>query len=258
MLNNQKHIVTIHHDYSQIDGKELKTFNFLFERIMKKAFRIIVPSHNTFESLNQSFRDKARVIYHGVNHKEFFKDEEIRVKIRTKYDLDEKFVILNVGRYEERKGHKYLLEAIEGIENVVLVLVGRNTDKIIEEAKQRAIPLLQFDYIPNKELNELYNASDLYIHTALLEGFGLTVVEAMSTGTPVIVFETSDFREIVKDGGIIIEKTETKTLRKEIFQIMNNSESLEKMSYLAWENSKRFTWEKTAKAHLEVYNELIK
>jgi glycosyltransferase involved in cell wall biosynthesis len=157
--------------------------------------------------VNQSFfKDTPHiVVYNGINLKTFKPSRDFAATKR-KYKVEGKFLILGVATtWDRRKGLSDFTELSKRLrENDQIILVGLNYKQI------KALPenIIGISRTDNKEdLVELYSASDVFLNLSEEETFGLTTVEAMACGTPVIVYNKTASPELVeRETGMIIEK----------------------------------------------------
>ena len=84
------------------------------------------------------------------------------------------------------------------------------------------------------------------IITSYWEGFGLTALEAMSFGTPIIASNRGALPEVIADCGIYIDPNKVKTISKAMGKIILENSLYEKLSYRSQKRAEIFTWEKTA------------
>ncbi|WP_349408715.1 glycosyltransferase [Pseudalkalibacillus sp. SCS-8] len=125
---------------------------------------------------------------------------------RRKYNIENKYLILGVAHvWGERKGFYHFIELSKRLkEDEVIVLVGLN-EKQKKELPVNIIGIKRTNDI--RELAEIYSAADVFVNLTLEEVMGLTNVEALACGTPVITYNSGGSKECVdKDCGVIIEK----------------------------------------------------
>lgn len=257
LVKKHPQVVTVHHDYSLFEGLEGRFAQLLVMHSLSKADRIIVPSYYTKRMLPLKLRNKAIVIHHGVDHGIFRKDERQRIITRRELGLDKFFIILNIGRAEKRKGQEDLIKILRGIPGIAVILVGRGTRKLAHLLEEAGIRTVQFEYVSDRKLVSLYNASDIYLHTSRLEGFGLTILEAMATGTPILAYETADLKQIVRKGGFLVKVGDVQKVNEILGMLLKNPHFLTELGEEAFNESRRFSWENSAKKHLEVYERLL-
>ena len=168
--------------------------------------------------------ERDQIITHGVDTNIFYKhsDDLVRNKIRRKYNIDKNDILMiNIGAMTGNKGIILILESLHNLVNKMrrseykLLLKGSGdlytsqhflesdmnrlqcTDEELEKLKKHIIFIndtLQFDRI-----NDLYNASDIYISPYLCEGFNLTPLEALSSGLDVLVPQTGSTKEYIQE-----------------------------------------------------------
>lgn len=252
-------IVTVH-DLIPLLIKErresfIRYFKFML-KVAKKADHLIAVSKTTKNNLIEILKipeEKISVIYEGVDHEKFY---PLRRKERR-----EKFIIGYLGGLGKRKNVEILLEVAKKLknENVIFKIAGKGPEKEKLEKKARRLKLnnVKFvGFIPEEMLNEFYNSLNLFIFPSLYEGFGLPVLEAMACGVPVIVSKTSSLLEIVGEAGILVNPENINEIVKAIENILNDKNFQLKLKRKSLKQAKKFSWEKTAKETLKVYEEL--
>lgn len=199
---------------------------------------------------------RDRIITHGVDSSIFYRNKKNRQIIRNKYNIkDTDILMINIGSMTGNKGIVLILEAMHYLINIFkkthfkLLLKGSSDlynsrlfiEKYFEEIKktnimnEHEINNLLENYIIFTEntlsfnvINDLYNAADLYISPYLCEGFGLTMLEALSSGLNVLVPSTgssSDYIDNIYDNGNgkdFIIKLESKVIKLEDGKMQNN------------------------------------
>lgn len=258
-------IETIHHISSRSSLKDSFMLSILLKSIHNSR-HIIVPSNATKEAIidldGHIEPDKISVIYHGVNSRIFNNSSVNRAgaeHFRIKYGLEDKFVAINVGRLEKHKRQIDTLKALCGLNKCVLILVGRGGEKnvLTDFAKKNNVDVLHFDYVSDEELAILYNASDAYVHTSLLEGFGMTILEAMACGLPIIAYRVADFEKMIGDAGFLLEPSDFGGIKRYIEVLRQDKNLAKEKGTLAHNKSGEFTWVKSAKEHLRIYEQVL-
>jgi len=255
-------VETYHHYYKQTFNMNSVLFSYMESFQCKKSKRIIVPSFRTKEDLVNKegcSERKIDVIYHGVDTKLFKPDLVSRNLIRKKYELDDSFVVISVGRLVYHKRHVDILEALSKIPESVFLLVGAGSEEmhIKNRAKELGVKLLHFKNISDEELVNLYNCSDVYAHASVVEGFGLTILEAMACSLPIVCYDVADLRSIVSDAGYLLQPMDVTAMANAFQSIKSENNSIRELGKIALNRSKAYTWEKTAAEHLKVYKSII-
>lgn len=203
-------------------------------------------------------KDKVDVIYAGVDM-QFFKP----------VDLQKEQKITCVARIYPHKGQNYLIDAMP--ENLKLNIIGRVYhddfyNLLKEQSRDKNVEFMT--ELSDQELVKEYSTSlatvlpsvyqDVYGHKWLPvpELFGLTLVESMSCGTPVIASDAGPMPEIVEGGktGFIVPPNDVSALREKIEYFADNPSESYKMGNKARKAvEKKFTWDKVAKRCLKAY-----
>ncbi len=266
----EKVIITLHHliPYVVSDfDNESSFFWRLNVKEMKKADRIITVSNfSKNEIVNHVGYPEAKiaVIYHGVDY-ERFKPAPRDEKLMSKYELPvDKKLILYVGSEHPRKNVPTLIKAFSKLkkvnEGVKLVKVGNPAWKNEREKLLRLIyelglesEVLFLNYVPEEDLPKLYNAADLFVLPSLYEGFGVPLLEAMASGTPVVASNSSSIPELVGDAGVMVDPNDFEGLAQAMYKVLTNVNLSREMIQRGLRRANLFTWEKAAEQTLEVY-----
>jgi glycosyltransferase involved in cell wall biosynthesis len=112
--------------------------------------------------------------------------------------------------------------------------------------------------VPPSDLPPLYRLADLCVSPSLNEGFGLALLEAMASGTPVLASNRGGIPEVVGDAGRLIEDPlDDRALASAILDLLADPETLAQMRERGLEGSRRFNWQQTAQSTLELYGEIV-
>jgi glycosyltransferase involved in cell wall biosynthesis len=261
LIHHQFMVETYHHDYKQTYDINSLVFHRLETFQCHKVQRIIVPSSETKNTLlRYGFRsNKISVIPHGVDSNVFRTNKGSRNFLRSKYGILNCFVVINVGQLIKRKRQVEIIKALQGIQNTALILVGQGEEEkhIKIAAKKTRVKLIHFEYVPESFLVDLYNAADVYVHNSICEGFGLTVLEAMACGLPIIALETADLTRVLGNAGFILKQSDKSRLKEAIISLMRDEKMRKHFKDEALKQSAKFTWEQSVLKHAEVYNEVL-
>ncbi|MEG2539419.1 MAG: glycosyltransferase family 1 protein, partial [Clostridium sp.] len=187
--------------------------------------------------------------------------------IKEKYNIEKDF-LLYLGGFSARKNVRSILIAFSKIykklsKDLNIVIIGPSKDehqKLTELAKNLGIEdRIQFTgYVPHEDLPLFYNACETFIYPSLYEGFGLPPLEAMSCRCPVITSNISSIPEIVGDGAYLINPRNIEELTTAIEKMVDDTALRSSYIEKGFTRSKEFSWEKTAKETLEVYNSIYR
>ena len=135
---------------------------------------------------------KFEVMNNAIDSRKFIYNKEIREKIRKKLNIENSFVVGHIGRFKPEKNHKFLIEIFSEVKrkknNAKLLLIG--TGDLENSIKKQVQELnLQNDviFLGNRtDVNNLYQAMDIFIFPSLYEGLGIVAIEAQASGTPIV------------------------------------------------------------------------
>ena len=214
---------------------------------------------------------KVKVIHEGVDHQRFSQSSTIE---NSKEYLGEKYNIRNeyllfVGTLEPRKNLIRLLEAfyrlLAGNPNYKskyqLLLAGSLGwlyDTIFDEVKNRGLGenVLLPGYVDAEDLPTLYRNATIFIYPSLYEGFGLPVLEALTSGTPVITSDSSSMPEIAGDAALFVDPVDVEGMVSAMRRFLEDEKLRSNYSERALLQAKKFSWEKCARETLDVYREV--
>lgn len=217
---------------------------YLFEK-KKELFTgldmtIITPSHWLADQVKQSFLHKCdvKVIHNGIDLSVFYPRES---DFREKYKLENKFIVLGVAfDWGPRKGLDVFIELSQRLDKrFQIVLVGTN-DTV---DKQLPGSIISIHRTQNQaDLAEIYTAADVFVNPTREEVLGLTNIESLACGTPVITFKTGGSVECVDETcGCVVDKNDVKTMEEMIISICQTqpyltSDCINKAEYFKADN----------------------
>ena len=173
--------------------------------------------------------------------------------------------ILYVGRIDPRKNLTILVEAFTILRKrdeirCKLVIAGKSY--FAESRLYTTIERSEFrndielaGFIPDSELATLYRNAAAFVYPSAWEGFGLPPLEAMASGTPVIVSDLPVFRETLADAAMIIPSDPQK-IADAVHLLLTNEKERAKLIQRGLQRAKEFRWENTASATLAAYREV--
>lgn len=227
------------------------------KKIIQKCRSILCVSNFVAEKIKDSTNsigpinpEKIRIVHNCIDTTKFKKidnDNEKLIYYRNKYEiLEGKKVIIFSGRLSYEKGVDKLLEAIKFLNdsNIVVLIVGslfygtelkdKYTSMISTLSEQQIAKIIFTGYIDNNELPYLYNLADVAVFPSMWdEPAGLTMIEAMACGTPVITTYSGGIPEYtMKDCSILIERDENiiENIAENIRLILDDSDKASRLS----------------------------
>jgi glycosyltransferase involved in cell wall biosynthesis len=179
--------------------------------------------------------------------------------------LDNRRYILFTGALEPRKNVPVLVRAYRLLRNdfpdVGLVLAGSpgwKSDGIATFIRSEGLSedVKITGYLPADDLSLLYSGASAYVLPSLYEGFGLTPLEAMACGAPVIVSSGGSLPEVVGDAAIIVPSYDEEGYRREIARVLSSPELADKLRRKGFLRAACYSWDRTAAETLAVYREV--
>ncbi len=270
-----KHIVVTVPDFSFARFPEwhpqdkVRYFKKHFWKKIKKADRIIVISNFIREEAIHLFgfpEDQLTAIHLGFDPDNFkvYAPQEV-LAIKKKYHLPENFILF-VGSIEPRKNLRNLLRAYVDLEEPIrkefkLVLVGFKgweNQEIMSLLRKLKSDVLYLGYVPDNELGKFYNLASLFVYPSFYEGFGLPPLEAMACGCPVVVSKVASLPEVCGEAVFYIDPNDTGSIAQGMNRVLNDETFRKSLTKKGLERSKLFSWEKCAREHLKVFEEIVR
>jgi glycosyltransferase involved in cell wall biosynthesis len=241
-------VVTIHDvsfEHGLMGRRDRIAFQRVVPRAARAAARVLTVSERTKRDLEELYHlPAARIVVtpNGV-------DPAFGPADGAGDELQRAPYVLAVGAIQERKNQSAALRAAReaGLE---LVVVGPTKDERIA-AELRARGARLEGYVPLERLAELYRGAACLVQASRHEGFGLPVVEAMASGTPVVTVPDPALLEVAGDAAVVVPEDE---LADGIRQAVTERDRL---AAAGLERARSFSWEATARATVRVYLEAL-
>ncbi len=211
--------------------------------------------------------EKISVTYLGI-HDEWFikKSAEYKEAVLKKFNLPNHFLLFT-GTLQHKKNLPRVIEAYLQLpadiqETYPLVIVGRSglgtkesLAAIHELTGRKKGCWLQ--YVSLDELYVLFQAASLYIHPSLHEGFGLTLLEAFASETPVVTSNVTALPEIAKDAAFIVDPYSIDAIRNAIQQVLTSPQLQHELVQKGIARAREFSWHQCAAKTLDVYKSIL-
>lgn len=233
----------------------------VYRKVYNRFGHIIAVSETSKkELLDIGIERDISVIYNGVDRNKFYFDERARRDIRDQYGLkDDDLLAINVGQKTVRKGIFDFISMAKKHPDVKFLWVGgmpysgfsENYREIKKTLSQKYDNLILPGYV--EDLNAHYSAADLMLNPSNFETFGLTILEAMSLGLPVIMKDVEVFQELYSHSGMICQNRKEMDTCLENLKDENYRKTMEKKSL---ETAQYFDIEKIARQHVDLYGRI--
>jgi len=175
-------------------------------------------------------------------------------------DLErEEIVITMLGTISEHKGQHLAVDVIKRLQektpDIILNIIGEGS------MKEDLITLIELNNLSNninllgrrEDAFELMNQSDIFLHLSLSEGMPLSVIEAMMCSLPIVAFNVSGVRDVVKNNGFLSDYGDTEDIAANIYELIKDSELRKDMSKLSKDIASRNFNKKMMLSTYEVY-----
>jgi glycosyltransferase involved in cell wall biosynthesis len=194
-----------------------------------------------------------KIVYFGVDYNLFkpVHTDADRLKLRTKYNIpNDKIVIATVATALVRKGWLDLFDALAEVKknnnNFVLAAVhaGMKDFEMLDEIRKRGLTdnFVNVGEVPPASLNEIYNAADIFCLPSHWEGLATVVIEAMSSGLPVLTTDICGHPEAIQHGvnGILVQAKQPYAIAQELLSLINDPRKRKELG----ENARKFIVDK--------------
>ena len=269
----QPFVVTIHDlTHTLFPGKKPSHFfhrlayYMVFNAAITNSKKIIAVSESTKKQILQHFRvdeKKILVVYEGHNqaYKMLGKDEAFQ-QVSKKFNINKPY-LLYVGVWRRYKNLPMLAKAFDRLLDqgfdLQLVLAGSPDpnypeikSQITDIRNQNRIKML--GRVSDEDLNLLYNAAELFVLPSLMEGFGLTALEASACGVPIACSDIPALREVLGQGAEYFDPNNLENMTDVLFSLLKRPERLEELANLALKRADLFNWKKAAEETVEIYS----
>jgi len=223
--------------HPEATGSTTWVHDWLERWIYKKASRHHAVSNDLCKHYaRQGVAGTCDMIPNGIDTKKYYPiSSEEKEKIRRKYNLpQDKFLAVNISRLEWKNGVGDSIKALVELPDVSLVVIG---DGSLREDLKKLVSDLNLEtrvfftgQIPFDEVGPLAASCDLFIRTPLAEGFGISFLEGLATGIPVIGTDTGGVPDIIQSGenGLLVEPGDLPGITRAIRMIKENNSLGEK------------------------------
>jgi glycosyltransferase involved in cell wall biosynthesis len=265
--------------YLRLNANEkfLVSFNgflrFFEEGMLHRAQKIIAVSNFTKWELTNYYdipAHKIRVIHNGVDIKKFQPSaDKRRVKAELGFNPDD-IAIVSVGRLYARKGLFTLIESIPAVvkrfPNAKYIISGKGQSdemaKLLAHAERLGVKgnIVFTGYTPDKELPKLYQAADIFAFSTFYEHHPFAVLEALSSGLPVVTTTVGGIPETIRSGknGLLVQPFHSKQFSEAILYLLEHPTGAAEMGAKARQTVvEQLDWRIVVKDAMEVYDEAL-
>jgi glycosyltransferase involved in cell wall biosynthesis len=211
---------------------------------------------------------KIDVIYNAFDERFGIepREEEV-VRVRERYQLHDEFV-LYAGNVKPHKNLERLIQAFNlvrerGLSHLKLVIIGDEVSKY--SALRRAVhrhrlhKYVRFlGYMPEETLAVMYRLAGVFVFPSLYEGFGLPPLEAMASGTPVVISNVSSLPEVAGDAAVLVDPYDPDAIAAGIARVLTDETLRRDLRVKGLARARQFSWEASIRRVREIYCEAAK
>ncbi len=235
-----------------------------------RASRILTVSEASKRDILRFFQvpeDKVTVIYNAIGER--FHHEppaEDVIRVRERYQLQGRF-IMYAGNVKPHKNLDRLIEAFmvlrqdRGHGDLKLLVSGSEVSR--SQSLRRAVHRYNLHkyvrflgYQTEDTLAALYRLAAVFVFPSLYEGFGLPPLEAMASGTPVVVSNVSSLPEVVGDAGVLVDPREPQSIAEGIHRVLDDETFRHELIQRGLVRARTFSWSASVKRIRDIYEEV--
>jgi glycosyltransferase involved in cell wall biosynthesis len=271
--NNYLRVVTMHDlIYELYPGLFPKTDAFLYKlkyryacQTADKVIAISQSTKNDLIKLYQIADEKISVVYQSCNPAFTIKlATETLTNIRHKYQLPSEF-ILSVGSIIERKNLIDIIKAMAMCQpenRIPIVAIGNGKEylhRVLQFVAENKLEkwFYHLPHISNQELPAFYQMAKIFVYTSSYEGFGIPVLEALYSGTPVITSNVSSLPEAGGNAALLVNPRNVEELHFAIEKVLNDTSLSSEMIAKGYLHAQKFSDKSMAKDTMNVYESII-
>lgn len=251
-----------------------RAYTWLDLQATRRAAWLIAVSHHTRQDIVRHLDYPARriaVTYEAAAPELRPARPEEMAAVRQRYDLPERFV-LHLGATDRRKGVHRLIRAFarwheqRGGGQTGLVIAGPLKEPdgglfLDLPGLARSLGVAQrvrfLGPVPERDKAALYSAAHVFTLLSEYEGFGLPPLEAMACGTAVLVGKTTSLPEVVGEAGLLVDPADEGSIVAALDRLLRDTAWREELARQGLARARTFSWAKTARETLAVYDQAI-
>lgn len=231
---------------------------WIVPKVYYQASKVMTVSNFEANTIKEYFQnsDHLDVTYNGINPL-FNQDSDTQVISQVRKDLSlPNDYLLFLGNTAPKKNMNRVLGAYAKYRTIAekpLPLV------IVETEKEKTHAILHdlgiseciegihcIGYVSNDKLPVVYQEATLFLYPSLRESFGIPIIEAMASGTPVITSSTSSMPEVGQDAAKYVDPYSKDMLTQKIIELLGDQNKLQEMIKKGYERAQQFSWSNTA------------
>ena len=281
LLMIRPYVVTIHDMANLLYGESrsplrMQMRRYRFRRGLQRAERVIAVSEATKRDVEQMLgipSERIRRVYNALDPG-FLVDRSqseaaVKQRIMERYQINYPF-LLYAGNIRRHKNVPRMVEAFAVVrerlaahpvyKDIRLIIIGDTISQypavrqtVIKSRVEHVVRFLGF--VPFETLRCFYETAAAFVFPSRYEGFGLPPLEAMACGTPVVTSSVSSLPEVVGDAAVLVNPENVFDIARGIENVLTDEALRATLISRGREQTKRFSWEPTARQVLQIYEE---
>jgi glycosyltransferase involved in cell wall biosynthesis len=272
-FTSSRQIITIHDllslRYTNILPHQRFYFQHLLPFLLKKSKLIVTVSENTKKDIVSFFNypaEKIHVVHNGYDPVAYHAHVQNNHQILNTYRVSD--YLLAIGPTYPHKNFELLIEAYSELDISIqqrhpLVIAGGKEDyltllKTLVKSKGLETSIFFIGYVPIELMPSLYKEAVALVFPSIYEGFGIPLLEAMATGCPVIVSNSSSMPEVCGAAALYFDPLQKESLKSSVQALLDSQLLRRNLIKKGLERSKDFSWNKMAEhIHSIIANNLL-
>ncbi|KKT42826.1 MAG: mannosyltransferase B-like protein [Microgenomates group bacterium GW2011_GWC1_44_37] len=245
---------------------------FLTKTIAYRAAAILAPSEFVKEDLVRRLgvsREKVTVTYEASSSgiKDIVLSKEEKNEVLSRYGLTQPFIVYTGSLYPH-KNVDLLIDAVvlhnkrKELDLQLALICARSVfwQRTYEKIKSRGLGdiIKMLGFVDDEGLSKIYSLALALVHPSKIEGFGLTGLEAMGVGLPVISSSSSCLPEIYGQAALFFDPESVDDLVKKMEILIKDPSLREQLSEAGYLQARKYSWEKMGRETVSVYKKLLK
>ncbi len=261
----EKRINTANPNLYQLLGDKYR--RTLIPKLLRKQQTFITVSKSESSIIKEKTGIDSKFIYNSCP--DYFTNNistQKLNKIRLKYKLPLNYIFF-IGNTNPKKNCINVLKAfsllIESLRNTIHLVISdlsiNNLKSLLKKIEKKELinHIHLIDYVSNKDLPAIYAQSKLFLYPSLRESFGMPIIEAFKSGTPVITSINTAMEEIADNAAILVDPQKPESIYEGIQKLLDNKDLSSQLVDAGKIRSNKFSGQSMAKEYLKVYNEVF-
>ncbi len=250
----------------------IKRLGYLTELtlISRKAVHIIVPSNFVKQDVSKKLHipeEKISVTYEAVSGSimDMVLTEKEKKETLSKFNLTQPFLIYT-GNIYPHKNVDILVDALDRhnqekeMDLELAIICSRSVfwDRLNEKIRRRGLEskVKLLGYVDDDNVSKLYSLALALVHPSKMEGFGLTGLEAMNVGLPVIASNASCLPEVYGEAALFFDPSSVKDLELKLNLLIKDPSLREQLAEKGYLQARKYSWNRMGKETVKIYNQV--